>query len=493
MTSFETPEWVRDAVFYQIFPDRFAYSQRVRKPSNLEPWDSPPTVYGFKGGDLLGVAERLDYLQDLGITAIYFNPVFQSAANHRYHTYDYYSVDPILGGNAALRTLLDEAHQRGIRVILDGVFNHASRGFFQFHHVVENGAASPYVDWFIIYRHPLVPYHAPRGQHGYEAWWNLPALPKLNVANPGVREFLWDVAGHWIEFGVDGWRLDVPAEIDDDDFWREFRCRVKGINSEAYIIGELWHEAHRWLQGDQFDAIMNYPFTRACLAFFVGDNLFASEAAKCGLGKIAPMDAQAFAAEMTRLLELYPRPAVEVQLNLLSSHDTPRFKTLARGDDSAYALATLFQMTYPGAPCIYYGDEIGMEGGQDPVCRGGFPWDSSCWEQSLRDYVKQCAALRHAHPALRRGDLTWLFSGQGVVAYGRRFGSETLLVILNASSQPVMLSVHVAGYLPDGARLRDVWQDSMVAVTGGRVDSITVPARSGIVLEMVGDGPAIPG
>lgn len=492
MTSFETPEWVRDAVFYQIFPDRFAYSQRVRKPSNLEPWDSPPSLYGFKGGDLLGVVERLDYLQDLGITAIYFTPVFQSAANHRYHTYDYYNVDPILGGNAALRTLLDEAHRRGMRVILDGVFNHASRGFYQFHHIVENGAASPYVDWFIIYRHPLVPYHAPKGQHGYEAWWNLPALPKLNVANPAVRDFLWDVASYWIEFGVDGWRLDVPAEIDDDEFWREFRRRVKGANPEAYIVGELWHEAHRWLQGDQFDAIMNYPFTRACLAFFVGDNLFASEAAKCGLGKIAPYDAPAFAAEMTRLLELYQRPATDVQLNLLSSHDTPRFRTLARGDDSAYALATLFQMTYPGAPCIYYGDEIGMEGGQDPACRGGFPWSPGCWAQGLLDHVKRCTALRHAHPALRRGDLTWLFSGQGVVAYGRRLGPETMLVILNASSQPVMLSLHVAGYLPDGVRLGDVWQGGEVTVAGGRVDGVMMAARSGTVLEAMGDGSATP-
>src|SRR5512136_3283707 len=143
-----TPEWVKDAVFYQIFPDRFAKSTRVKKPSNLEPWDTPPTIFGYKGGDLVGVAEKLDYLQDLGITAIYFNPIFASASNHRYHTYDYFAVDPILGGNAALRELLDEAHRRGIRVVLDGVFNHASRGFWQFHHTLENGGASPYVDWF---------------------------------------------------------------------------------------------------------------------------------------------------------------------------------------------------------------------------------------------------------------------------------------------------------------------------------------------------------
>ncbi len=483
MASIETPQWVRDAVFYQIFPDRFARSERVPKPSNLEQWADPPTVYGFKGGDLWGVVEHLDYLVDLGVTAIYFTPIFQSAANHRYHTYDYYRVDPILGGNEALRVLLDEAHRRNIRVVLDGVFNHTGRGFFQFHHIVENGPASPYVDWFIVRTYPLRPYDAPKGQHGYEAWWNMPALPKLNVATPAVRQFLWDVAVHWIEFGIDGWRLDVPAEIDDDEFWREFRRRVKAANPEAYIVGEVWFEAQRWLQGDQFDAVMNYLVTRACLAYFVGNNLLHAEVARCGYKQINPLDDQAFAAEITRNLGLYARPITEVQLNLLGSHDTPRFKTLARGDTSAYRLALLFLMTYPGAPCIYYGDEIGLEGGHDPGCRGAFPWDEELWDRELRDYVRHCIALRKAHPALRRGDFTWLFVGQGVLAYGRQLGAETLLVVLNSSRRPVTLSVPVAGYLDDGTLLRDVWGDRVLTVAQGRAEGIRVPARTGMVLE----------
>ena len=484
MTSIETPEWVRDAVFYQIFPDRFARSQQVPKPSNLESWDSPPTVHGFKGGDLLGVVERLDYLLDLGVTAIYFNPIFQSTANHRYHTHNYYEVDPILGGNEALRILLDEAHRRGVRVILDGVFNHASRSFFQFNHVVENGQASPYVDWFIVNSFPLRPYHAPRGQHGYEAWWDLPALPKLNVATPAVREFLWDIACHWIEFGVDGWRLDVPAEVDDDDFWREFRRRVKAVNPEAYIVGEIWHESHRWLNGDQFDAVMNYLFTKACLGYFVGDNLLRPEIARSGYGHIETLDDGAFAGEVQRILDLYPRPVTEVQFNLLGSHDTPRFKTLARSDCTAYHLATLFQMTFPGAPSIYYGDEIGMEGRHDPDCRGTFPWDEGRWDQRLRDHVRRCTALRKAHPALRRGDLTWLFAAHGLVAYGRRLGDETLVVMLNNRQQPVSPILPVAGYLDDGTTLRDVWEDTSVGVHFGRIEGICVPARSGVVLEV---------
>ena len=206
------------------------------KPGPLEAWDAPPTIHGFKGGDLLGIAEHLGYLEDLGVTAIYLNPIFASAANHRYHTYDYLAVDPLLGGDAALRELLDGAHDRGMRVILDGVFNHTGRGFWPFHHILENGAASPYAGWFhldeaalsagrLLQAYP--PSGTPAAALGYEAWWGLPALPKLNTDEPQVREFLFGVAEHWLRFGIDGWRLDVPTEIDDEAFWQEFRTRCR--------------------------------------------------------------------------------------------------------------------------------------------------------------------------------------------------------------------------------------------------------------------------
>jgi neopullulanase len=482
MTSPNTPDWVRDAVFYQIFPDRFARSKAVPKPLSLEPWDASPTVCGFKGGDLLGIAEHLDYLEDLGINAILLNPIFQSTANHRYHTHDYYQVDPILGGNPALRQLLDRAHQRGIRIVLDGVFNHASRGFFQFNSIAENGAASPYADWFTVKRYPLRPYHAPKGKHGYEAWWGMPALPKFNTATPAVREFLWDVAGYWIEFGADGWRLDVPADIDDDQFWREFRRRVRASNAEAYIVGEIWHDSQRWLRGDQFDAVMNYMLTRACLGFFVGDNLDRAEAARCGYKWIDALTAQQFATEARRVYDLYPRAVSEVQLNLLGSHDTPRIKTLARGDDSAYRLALLFQMTYPGAPCIYYGDEIGLEGGHEPASRGGFPWDERAWDTDLRADVQRYIALRKAHPALRRGDLRWLHAADGVIAYSRSLGDETLIVALNRNTHPQTVNLDVSGLLDEASILRDVWQGETGTVTGAGIRELHVAARSGVVL-----------
>ena len=482
MESIETPAWVSDAIFYQIFPDRFARSERVPKPSNLEPWGAPPTRHGFKGGDLLGVAEHLDYLADLGVTAIYLNPIFQSTANHRYHTHDYYQVDPILGGNSALRSLLDSAHQRGMRVILDGVFNHASRSFFQFNHIAENGPASPYADWFYIKRYPLRPYHAPKGKHGYEAWWNLPALPKLNVSTPAVREFLWDIATHWIEFGADGWRLDVPTEIDDDLFWQEFRHRVKAVNPETYIVGEIWHDASHWLQGDQFDAVMNYPVARACLGFFVGDRLWHEEISRSGYEEIDTLDAEEFSTEVEHQLGLYTRPVTEAQFNLLGSHDTPRFMTLSRGEADSYRLATLFQMTYPGAPSIYYGDEIGMEGRHDPDCRRGFPWDEQQWDLELRTYVQRCISLRKAYPALRRGDLTWLLAEEGVVSYVRRLGAEALVVVLNSNRSPVRLDLAVNGHLEDGRCVQEVWGGRSISVQGGKIEAVRVPARSGTVL-----------
>jgi neopullulanase len=284
---------------------------------------------------------------------------------------------------------------------------------------------------------------------------------------------------------VDGWRLDVPAEINDDEFWREFRRRVRAANPEAYIVGEIWHEAHHWLQGDQFDAVMNYLFTRACLAYFVGDHLQRAEVASCGYHFIDTIGDQAFAAEAERLLKLYSRPITEVQLNLLSSHDTPRFKTLAQGDTSAYRLATLFQMTYPGAPCIYYGDEIGMSGGHDPLCRASFPWDESRWDKDLRDHVRRCIALRKAHPALRRGEFAWLSVGAGMLAYARRLGNETLVVALNNGQQPATIAVPVSGYVEDGGLLRDAWEGTTWSVVQGKVEEVRLPARSGRVLVVV--------
>ncbi len=503
-----TPDWVKDAIFYQIFPDRFARSPRLdalRAGLRFEAWDSPPTVYGFKGGDLYGIAEHLDYLQDLGITALYLNPILASASNHRYHTYDYYQVDPLLGGNEALRDLLDESHRRGIRVILDGVFNHASRGFWPFHHVLENGDGSPYVEWFHFdperlarkkpwgaYPHSVESAALKRGEDsltaiGYRAWWNLPALPKFNIRTPAVRQFLFGVAEHWIRFGIDGWRLDVPAEIDDDSFWQEFRQRVKSLNPDAYIVGEIWERADRWLRGDQFDAVMNYPIGEACISFLGRAGLNMQEIRKAGYGpRIHPIEVGEFARRLDSIRTWYPPAIVQAQLNLFDSHDTPRFLTAVGGDRDALKLAWLTLFTYPGAPCIYYGDEIGLDGGHDPECRRSFPWDESRWDRDLLAYLKACIALRKLHPALRHGDYQTIHAAGDVYIFVRRDEREALIVAMNASTSTATVRASCRGFsLPEGP-LTTLFGFASAEVKGGELHLPALPPRSGQVFS----GPA---
>ena len=500
--SVDTPAWVRDAVFYQIFPDRFAASEHVPKPGPLEPWDAPPTQHGFKGGDLLGIVDHLDYLEDLGVNAIYMTPIFKSASNHRYHTYDYFEVDPLLGGDEALRVLLDRAHARGMRVILDGVFNHTGRGFWPFHHILENGAASPYRDWFHLDREvldgrrELTPY--PRGDEptgaslGYEAWWGLPALPKLNTDHPDVREMLLSVAEHWLRFGIDGWRLDVPTEIDDPSFWSAFRQRCRAVRPDAYLVGEIWETAPEWVAGDRFDALMDYPLAEAIVGFVGGPSL--DMAVVRGhheyASNIRPLDGPSFSARLLDLLGVYDADVVAVQLNLLGSHDAPRVLTVLSGDTAALRLATLLQCLLPGAPSIYYGDEIGLQGGNDPACRGAFPWDPARWDTDLRTFVKAVLALRRHEPAFRHGSTVVVGATGDAIAIERRLGQDRLVVAVNAGAEPLDIGVVIDG----GATGRlepvalDGWDATPVPRPSSIVDgraSLAMTARSGGVWRVV--------
>ncbi len=484
----QTPDWVKRAVFYQIFPDRFARGERTRHPRGLtfKPWGTPPEAQGFQGGDLFGMVEKLDYLQELGVTALYLNPIFASASNHRYHTYDFLVVDPLLGGNDGLRALLDEAHRREMHVVLDGVFNHASRGFWAFHHILENGGDSPYIDWFTVHDWPLNPY--PRSADettNYAAWWNNAALPKFNITNPGVRDYLLYVTRHWLEFGIDGWRLDVPEEIDDEAFWREFRRVVKSTNPDAYIVGEIWHDAVEWLQGDRFDAVMNYGFGRAALGFFGRETLKTDY--RPGGFDLRRLDAVHFAHEIERLLRLHDWEVVQAQLNLLDSHDTARALWIVGEDESALRLAILFQMTMPGAPCIYYGDEIGMSGGHEPASRGAFPWQSpATWNHSLHAFTKRAIGLRHAHPALSVGDFRLLFADHGLFAFRRDLGAQSLVAIFNTSHRDehldVALSLGQGGRRADGPVYQNVWQPDRYVTVDGVLPKVAIPARGAAIL-----------
>ncbi len=484
------PEWVKHAVFYQIFPDRFARSQRNPLPRGIhfKPWGTPPEEQDFQGGDLYGVIEKLDYLQELGITALYLNPIFSSASNHRYHTFDYFTVDPLLGGNAALRELVDALHEREMRVVLDGVFNHASRGFWPFHHVLENGIDSPYVDWFHIVKWPLTAYPPDATTLiNYEAWWNLPALPKLNVGNPGVRDYLLEVAAFWIDFGVDGWRLDVAEEIKDASFWQEFRRVTKQANPDAYLVGEIWHEAPEWLRGDRFDAVMNYVFSRAALGFFGANTLHATY--RPGGFPLYPLRAKEFAQAVEESLALYDWEIVQAQLNLMDSHDTARTLWIVNGDESALRLCTLFQMTMPGSPCIYYGTEIGMTGATDPYCRAAFPWeDVEQWNEDLLAFFRQVTALRHAYPVLRTGTVRTLYADHGVYACLREEGEAAAVVVFNTLTTPVRVNLNQLGSSPlgftyEGVHFKGVWHgEGSHVVEQDSIYNLEVPARDAVVL-----------
>ncbi|WP_217593240.1 alpha-glycosidase [Cohnella sp. GbtcB17] len=421
------PAWVKEAVFYQIFPERFANGDPSISPANALPWGGVPTPTNFFGGDLQGVIDHLDHLSELGVNAVYFNPLFAATTNHKYDTTDYMRVDPQFGTNEKLKELVEACHARGIRVLLDGVFNHCGRSFAPFQDVLEKGQESRYADWFRVRQWPL---GVVDGVPTYETFSFEPIMPKLNTGNPEVKDYLLNVGRYWIEeVGLDGWRLDVANEV-DHEFWREFRRVVKQANPSAYILGEIMHDAMPWLQGDQFDAVMNYPFTNILLNFFAHRTT----------------DATRFAHAIGAQLASYPQQISEVAFNLLGSHDTVRLLTLCEGDKRRLMLATLFQMTFQGTPCVYYGDEIGMDGAHDPLNRQCMEWDPAKQDRPLFDFFRSLIALRKAHPALRGSGLAFvpIESQPQVLAYERWDANERFLIVVNNQERPVSIDVPVA-------------------------------------------------
>lgn len=438
--NIQTPNWVKDAIFYQIFPDRFALGKPPKnypnywQSSNLESWENLPTPQKYKGGNFWGVIDKLDYLQDLGINAIYFTPIFQSTCNHRYHTHDYYQIDPLLGGNDAFLQFLKQAHKRDIKVVLDGVFNHVGRGFFFFNDILENGTHSPWLDWFKIEGWPLSAYDGSYPAN-YASWLNNRALPQFNHSNPQVKEYIMQVAEYWLNQGIDGWRLDVPNEITESGFWEEFRTRVKAINPSAYIVGEIWVDARQWLDGSQFDGVMNYLFTAPTMAFCGGDRILREYVETPPYYPYPAIKAQEYQAQIEHLLNLYDWEITLTQLNLLASHDTARLLTIAGKDIKTVELCTLLLLTFPGAPSIYYGDEVGLEGGLDPDSRRSFP-ELNSWNYDLLDYHKKLIQLRHEYPALRRGKYQVLLAQEDIYIFSRTLDNQTLIIAINIDIQP---------------------------------------------------------
>lgn len=418
---FVPPAWVKDAVFYQIFPERFANGDPSNDPADVQPWGAEPTGDNFFGGDLQGVIDHLDHLQALGVNALYFTPVFTATTNHKYDTVDYMCVDPHFGDIAKLKELVRCCHERGMRVMLDAVFNHSGYHFAPFQDVVRNGRASKYWDWFYVHGERVVT--APRPNFETFAFTGL--MPKLNTENEEVKQYFLDVAQFWIEeVDIDGWRLDVANEV-DHAFWREFRQVVKRMKPDAYILGEVWHDAGPWLQGDQFDAVMNYPFTEGVLGFFCRETI----------------DAKALVEHLHMIRFRYPEQVNDVLFNLLDSHDTARLLRQCGEDRRRMKLAALFQLTYTGAPCIYYGDEVGMTGGEDPDCRRTMVWDEQAQDGELFAFYKTCIGLRRKYRALRSGDYAFVYAAGRQLAIRRAAEGETFLILLNAADEPFTFSL----------------------------------------------------
>jgi glycosidase len=434
------PYWLKDAVFYQIFPDRFENGDALNDPPNRQVWGTLPTTKGFQGGDLRGIIHRMDYLLDLGINAIYLNPIFQSASTHRYDTVDYYRIDPKLGALRDFQALLDAAHRNNIRVILDGVFNHCGRGFFAFNDVLENQNDSPYRDWFYIQKFPIDAYQEEKAT--YKSWWNIKSLPKFNTDNPDVRQYIFNIARYWVDQGIDGWRLDVPNEIDDDAFWAEFRHTVKTANPDACLIGEIWDSSPRWIGDDHFDSLMNYPLRKVIYYFLRGD--------------LKPSD---LIKEMDRLMRTYPKENVFAMYNLLGSHDVERIATKLGENYQRVKAAFGLLFALPGAPAIYYGDEVGLLGGKDPDCRRAFPWEKNLWKMDVYEWIKSLISLRKKESLLRRGDFVpvkWdderLYS-----IFSRKLGDEQMIIVCNGSADntTIYLATKEIG-LKSGQRLNNV-------------------------------------
>ncbi len=485
----DVPAWVRDAVFYEIFPERFASGNPANNHPATQHWSGKPEWFSFWGGDLPGITQHLDYLQSLGINALWLTPIFQSPSNHKYDTDDYTKIDPYFGTEEDLQQLLAACHARGMRVVLDAVFNHCGTNFFAWRDVLEHGEASPYVDWFHIHSFPI-----DRQQPNYRTFDHHGHMPKLHTAHPALQRYLIDAAAKWTRMGVDGWRLDVAGEV-DLSLWRAFRRELRAINPQLYIVGEIEHEAARWTQGDLFDGVQHYPVYRAIHHFFTR----TTEIPWDGLARPQQWDAATFDHRLGKIRSWYPTPVFSALLTPLSTHDTPRFLTLNQ-NRRKQQLAATFLLTYTGLPMIYYGEEVGMEGGPDPDCRRPMLWDEQQQDQEMLAYYTRLIALRHRYAALRADGL-WTCMAQeqsNVYSYVRGIlpvpstqsahPEECVLVVLNNDEHPqtITLPLQIASYGPeaiwaDGTQLRDELHGQMHQVEHAHI-TLTLDAYQGAVL-----------
>ena len=417
---FNIPNWAKNKVVYQIFPARFATDKSVSE----EEWYKKPIGHmDDLKGNLRGIINHLDYIQDLGIEIIYMTPIFKSPSSHKYNTEDYYEIDPAFGTNDDLRELVNKAHERGIRVVLDAVFNHTGVDFWAFKDIVENGEKSQYKEWYYLEGFPLKMEF--KQKPNFQTFAYFFGMPKLNLRNPETEQYFINVGKYWIqEFGIDGWRLDVGDEV-THDFWKKFRQAIRQVKEDALIIGEIWHYAGDFLQGDEWDTVMNYQFYLSIIDFVVDEKITATEF----LGDLGFMRGN-----------LHPE-CYKTLLNLIDSHDTARFMHICKNNDKKHRLAAAIQLLTPGMPMIYYGDELGMEGGPDPDCRRGMLWNEKKQNKETNSWYKAFINIRKQYPCITDGIIAKSFTddNNGIIIEHRKCDSEELVIIIHGKDNQVEL------------------------------------------------------
>ena len=446
----KVPQWAKEATIYQIFPDSFATSRRYisQKGQQLD-LDGDIRSSSINGGTLKGVIENLDYLQDLGVDCIYMTPVFASNSWHKYDTIDYYTIDPCFGDNDDFKELVEKAHEKGIRVILDAVFNHSGPDFFAFRDIIEMGEASSYKDWYYnIYSYPVSVGPNPN----YECFAYVETMPKLNTSHPEVMKYFIDVAVYWIkEFDIDGWRFDVANEV-NFEFWRELKKAVKAIKPDIFLIGEIWDDAKPWVQGDQFDSLMNYNFKYACVDFFAKRKITVSQ----------------FDAKINTLLMRYRKPIQESLMNLIDSHDVPRFLSEAGGDLRRLKIAALYHLMHVGIPSIYYGDEKGLSGFTEAEYRRPMLWEDDARSRDMLSYYKALISIRKTHKKALQGGYTTLLTDNAkeLYVFKRGQGEDALIIAINNGENDCIAEIPMESGKKDA---RDILGENSFAKVDGKL------------------------
>ncbi len=420
------PTWAKGAVVYEIFPDRFFNGNPSNDPSYTLEWGGTPTYDSFFGGDLEGIRDKIGYLRDLGVDVLYTTPIFESPSNHKYNTTDYLKIDPHFGTLQTFENLLNTLHSKDMKWILDGVFNHTGTSFFAFQDILKNQKKSKYVDWYFIKRFPV------RIESGdYLTFQNFPSLPKLNTENPSVQRYLKEVVDYWTKKGVDGWRID-SANVISNDFLIKLYAWIHEDNPSSLDVAEIWNNASNWFYEGAFNSTMNYLFKDAAYSYIV-----------YGTG------AKTFLQETNSYLNSYPPQLWNALWNLIDSHDTIRALTMLNGNVKKMKLLVGLQMTFIGAPMIYYGDEIGLRGGKDPLNRRCMIWDRRKWNMQLYEWYEKLIKLRHDSRAIRYGQYKPIFAKGDVLAFERFYKKEDVYVLLNASAKSQKVKLNLKGTFVD--------------------------------------------